>query len=70
MAPEEHFRKADEDIAEINRRIAKIETDLQEIIEIYRNAKGAVWVFKWITLITAGCIGAYQWFTQTFILKG
>jgi type II secretory pathway component PulJ len=69
MAPEEHFRKSDEDIAEINRRIAQIENDLREIIEIYRNAKGAVWVFKWLTIITATVVSAWQWFGSHFIVK-
>jgi hypothetical protein len=69
MAPEEHFRKSDDDIAEINHRIAKIENDLQEIIEIYRNAKGAVWVFKWLTIITATVVGAWQWFGAHFVIR-
>jgi hypothetical protein len=63
-------RRSEDDLADINLKIAKIEKDLQEIIEIYRNAKGAVWVFKWLTIVTAGAIATWSWITEHFAFKG
>ena len=65
----EHHRQSDDDIAEINRRITKIEQDLQEIIEIYRNAKGAVWLVKWITIVVATLVATWSWLIEHFQIK-
>jgi adenylate kinase family enzyme len=65
----EHHRQSDDDLAEINKRITKIEQDLQEIIEIYRNAKGAVCLIKWFTIVIATLVASYSWLIDHFQIK-
>jgi len=66
----ERVRRQEDDLAEINIKIAKIEKDLQEIIEIYRNAKGAVWLIKWFTVLVAGAVATWSWLVDHIQIKG